>query len=219
MTTILIIKNDIEKLALPNATIKADGTIWSAGGVPLVNADLLDQPGGITKAAAIAASKAADYATLEGVVMHTGDNGSGKIALVGAEVAAWRDAQADKRQAEAAKAAAEINALIPGIEELRAARAGEADDYEAMSDAIERGDGYFPANRYKCRSADDLAEAYPDAARWLRAEGYSYASHIDKSSAGDAAMRAMRAGTNPTAAIAKMEADWSADAARCVANS
>ena len=218
MTTILIVKGDRDLKQL-EATIQ-DGTIWSVSGLPLINNALLNLPGGITRAAAIAASKAGDYDKLAGTIMVAGDNAGGKTALVGdAAISAWRDAQAAKHEAAAQTEAERLNQLIPGINALRTARRGEYIDHEAMSRAIDSGDCGIPAKKYTGESAESLEERYPDAARYLLADMYADASHFEKASAGSAAMKAMEAGENPKKAIAKMESDWSDAAARCVANS
>lgn len=215
---IIIVKDGEEKFYLPNAEIKSDGTIWQ-NGIPLINADLLDQPNGITKADAIIASKSGDFAALEGVIMVVGDNGNNKTALADAEIDAWKKARAQKALRAEEQAQVKLDKIIPGIKDLMEAREGEAADYEAMSAAIERGDGFCPANKYTGPSAEVLAKRYPDAARYLQAKSWSYASHFEKSAAGSAAVKAMEAGENAEETITKMESEWSTAAARCVANS
>lgn len=66
---------------------------------------------------------------------------------------------------------------------------------------------------------DAIAQQYPLAAAYAKAESYSMAHNDLKSSAGTRAMRAIEGGADPLQAIADMEVAWSADAARAVDNS
>ena len=65
---------------------------------------------------------------------------AGCVASVGAVALTQErlDALVEMHNAAEAASQAALAALIPGIDELRAARMGEADDYDAMSSAIER---------------------------------------------------------------------------------
>lgn len=90
----------------------------------------------------------------------------------------------------------------------------------AYDRASERG--YPVRQAMAMRAADEAlaqaAQQYPGAALYGRADGYSMSSNYAKAGAGRAAMAEIEAGGDPGAAIAAMEAAWSADAERMVAN-
>ena len=82
--------------------------------------------------------------------------------------------------------------------------------------------GYPVHQAAAMRAADEALDAarvqYPMAAAYAKAESYSMASNYAKAGAGRNAMAAIELGTNPVAAVAAMESEWSAAAERMVQN-
>src|SRR3990167_8859344 len=82
--------------------------------------------------------------------------------------------------------------------------------------------GYPTREAATMRDADEVLAAvgtqYPMAAAYARAESYSMADNFEKSEAGRHAMQAIESGSDPIAAIKKMEADWLTSASRMVEN-
>lgn len=119
----------------------------------------------------------------------------------------------------AAKAVADRLAAI-GWTQYQAAQRSAVNAQEAYDRASERG---YPVREAQAMdqalAALDAAKAqYPLAAAYAKAQSFSFASHHDKASAGRAAMAAIEAGADPIAAIAAMDASWSAAAAKAVQN-
>jgi len=63
-----------------------------------------------------------------------------------------------------------------------------------------------------------VAQQYPLAAAYAKAESYSMAHNDLKSSAGTRAMRAIENGADPLQAVEEMDAEWTSAASRAVAN-
>ena len=61
--------------------------------------------------------------------------------------------------------------------------------------------------------AKAIAEQYPAAVAYLKAESYEYASHYAKAGAGRRAKQAIADGADYTEALVQMEAEWSAHCA------
>lgn len=82
--------------------------------------------------------------------------------------------------------------------------------------------GYPAREAMAAQMADKALDAaraqYPMAAAYAKAESYSMASNFAKAGAGRNAMAAIELGTNPAAAVAAMESEWSAAAERMVQN-
>lgn len=126
-------------------------------------------------------------------------------------------ALADHLAVEAAKAATLASIGWP---QYQAVQSRAVNARYAYDEASEHG---YPVKAARAmQDADDALDAaraqYPLAAAYALAESYRMASHDQKASAGRRAMDAIESGSDPIATIAKMESDWSANAAQCVAN-
>lgn len=112
---------------------------------------------------------------------------------------------------KAKKEEAELEAIIPGITEMRKAH-GEwiryQQDFNAMMED-EYNDGVnpptLPTSDFKA-----LSDKYPKAALYMRAEDYSCAANYHKSSAGDKAMAVLKNGGSIEEAKAILD-NWTND--------
>lgn len=89
----------------------------------------------------------------------------------------------------------QLTTNVPGLAELRKAYANEENYREAFGRMMEdeQNDGARPPKPVMIKS-DDVAQQYPRAAMYIKAEAYSRASHYAKSSAGDKAMELIQQG-------------------------
>ena len=136
--------------------------------------------------------------------------------------------------------------LIAGKPELEAALAAHKRQKQAVADrlaaigwpqyqAVQRGvynargaydqaseRGYPVREAAAMRAADEALDAaraqYPLAAAYAKSDSYSMAHNDQKASAGRRAMTAIESGAEPVAAIATMDAEWSAAAEKAVQN-
>jgi len=121
-----------------------------------------------------------------------------------AELKARKDAEIKTRE----EAAARLATNVPGLEILADARAKWDMYYEAQRAAIERGAVKMPQRPVEDVKA--LAEQYPVAAAYLKAQAYEDATNYAKSEAGRKAKQAIADGANYSEALAQMEAEWQA---------
>ncbi len=117
-------------------------------------------------------------------------------------------AAADEAERQKAKEReAKIDA-IPGLKEIRAARA----DLHAWHDEWEAsfcdvgGLGVRPRPEY---DFEEMYKKYPRAKAYLQAEAYSCSENFSKAASGVKALNAIIDGADPATAIAAMEAEWS----------
>ena len=89
---------------------------------------------------------------------------------------------------------------VPGLDELRKAQDAAYNerarfDYE-MNRMMETGSGIYPEpiDDVIIGIAEELADYYPRAALYIEAEGYKAARNIDKSIAGEKAMKIIATG-------------------------
>jgi hypothetical protein len=99
---------------------------------------------------------------------------------------------------------------VPGLRELESAidaEIGYSEDFDKMMDD-EYNDGVNPPVKPTIKSSD-LRNQYPVAAAYIKARGYSNASHFAKASAGNTAMDRIKNGEDHTRVLADMEKEWS----------
>lgn len=124
---------------------------------------------------------------------------------------------AEHLAAEAAKVATLASIGWPQYQAIQSRAINARGAYDAASEY-----GYPAKEARAMQAADEALDAaraqYPLAAAYALAESYSMAAHDQKSSAGHTAMAAIESGVNPISAVTKMEADWTASAAKCVSN-
>lgn len=99
---------------------------------------------------------------------------------------------------------------IPGLKELEIAREEHAAYREAFAQAVDSGNGIYPA-KPKSDPAE-LSVQYPMADAMLRAESYSRAANYHKASAGRKAVERILDGEDWKKVIGDMEADWNEEA-------
>jgi len=141
----------------------------------------------------------------------------GKPQRLRARVKGKPDLAAAIEQAKAADTATEeeeaatLDANVPGLEALRAARMGE-EEYQGAFQRMMESEGNDGANppRKPATSVKALAAQYPRAALYVRAEGYERASHWAKSKAGTEAMAIIAAGGDLADAASKLD-NWLSD--------
>lgn len=128
----------------------------------------------------------------------------------GREVLTHDEYMARTREIAAANEA-KLLAAVPGLNELRAACEDVARYHEQFERMMEDegNDGARPPKPIK-GDVDALRAQYPVAAAYLKAESWSYAEHYAKSGAGKKAMERIANGEDHVAAVADMEAEWSA---------
>jgi hypothetical protein len=99
------------------------------------------------------------------------------------------------RDAKDADHEAKLAANVPGLDILRAALEDEGRYHRQFNRMMEneQNDGVNPPSPVKVRY-NDVAEQYPRAAMYLKAESYSNASHYAKSGAGSKAMELIENG-------------------------
>jgi len=136
-----------------------------------------------------------------GRVTHQGKTGRLMVCYdnkpgLAAEVATWKSAW----EQWTAYKAAEFERNVPGLEALETAQ-GAAYNEQCRYDAefarmMATGDGIGPepVDKTLAAKASELARQYPRAAMYLRAQAFTYASNIDKYSAGKEAMELIAAG-------------------------
>jgi hypothetical protein len=123
--------------------------------------------------------------------------------LVDAAIAA--EAEAERCEAE------RMTKNVPGLAELQAAIDAEQQhrrDFNRMMDD-EDNDGVHPP-KHPTASSADLAEKYPRAAAYVRAENHSFASHWAKAKAGKESMEIIASGGSIEDAEAKLD-NWLSD--------
>ena len=99
--------------------------------------------------------------------------------------AAWIEYQAE--------VAAEFNSRIPGLVELEAALAAAQEEERAYRLAMESESETFPTDARR-QAANELATQHPQAAMYIKAQAYTYASNDRKYSAGKQAMALIASG-------------------------
>lgn len=117
------------------------------------------------------------------------------------------DKEAEKKRA-AEERQSKIDA-IPGLKELRAARADAAAWRDEWTANIERGDsgvGLRPRPQYDFKA---MEAKYPRAVAYLKAEAMSYAAHYVKAGAGRDALERIINGEDGTQALADAEKEFS----------
>lgn len=134
-----------------------------------------------------------------------------------AAVAAIKTAEA-KAKADAQTA---LEIAVPGVTAYEAAMRVYTNASAAYDRASERG---YPAKEAAAaKAADDALQAvmikYPATALWRKVIAFTQASNDQKSSAGDAAKKAIMSGTPIAEAVTKMESEWLDAAQRAVDNS
>jgi hypothetical protein len=171
---------------------------------PLLNADRLAGLG-IEPAATAEIINSGKYDKVLPAILRMGDNGNGCVVV---------DAEEFDREA-----ARRLDVLVPGLAELRSALAGEAANRESFDRAMDSEDG---ASCYRAHytgpESADVADKFPSAALYLRAEDYSLAANSAKAGAGQRALARMEAGEYAEIVAREMEAEWSAAAQRLVEN-
>ena len=107
-----------------------------------------------------------------------------------------------------------------GVPEYTAAQNAYLNAQSAYAHASERGYPVREARELKIaeEKLDAARIAYPLAAAYAKAKSYAMARNGEKASAGTCAILAIEGGVHPLQAVAQMEADWSAAAARAVSN-
>lgn len=126
------------------------------------------------------------------------------------EIKAHLIAERDAKAAAAAAREAKIDA-IEGLKEIKSAiydRQRYRCEFNAMMDD-EFNDG-TRAPKLPTADVDALLAKYPRAAAYIKAESYSYAAHDVKSMSGAKALEKIINGEDYAAALADMEAEWSA---------
>lgn len=130
-------------------------------------------------------------------------------------VAAWRAEWGEYKTAKAA----ELATNVPGLEELRRATDAMYNDNARYHSQFERmmenenNDGVnppAPLDKAIHQAAYDLAAQYPRAVLYLRAEGYTVASNVNKYAAGKRAMEIIATGGSLEDAQAVLD-NWAAD--------
>lgn len=122
-----------------------------------------------------------------------------------------------EHKARAAAKEAAIETACPGIGALRAAHDATAQYHDDFEAAMEIGDGILP--RRPNVNSDELTKRYVAAATYLRLEGWSQSSHYIQASIGRKAMQRILAGEDHQIVMTDSDAEWTREAARCVANS
>ena len=102
---------------------------------------------------------------------------------------------------------AAIRKNVPGLEELRAARAHDEAQRDRFSRSVYSGSGRLQG-KPSSNTAAEVAKKYPRAAAYLHAESWSYASNDVKASLGTAAKNQIASGKSYKSAISEMERKW-----------
>lgn len=139
-----------------------------------------------------------------------GEINKGMLREEALEIKAHLIAEQEAQRAAAAAREAKI-AAIEGLKEIKTAiydRQRYRREFNAMMDD-EFNDGACPPKPPKA-NVDELMAKYPRAAAYIKAENYSYAAHDVKSKAGKIALEKIINGEDYAAALADMEAEWSA---------
>lgn len=121
------------------------------------------------------------------------------LIRVAVDLQAERDAAAEAR----------LNRNVPGLAELRAVIEAH-DRYDGQFARMmedEHNDGANPPRPVKTDGAA-VAEKYPIAAAYIKAENWACAQNHVKANAGSVALRKIGNGEDSNAAIAEMEATW-----------
>jgi len=105
-------------------------------------------------------------------------------------------------------AAARLAANVPGLDALRDARSQWSSYHDTFSRAIDRGDCRMPSKPTVDTKA--LADQYPVAVAYLKAESYWLGANYARCSAGKKAMEAIANGEDYNEALNQMEDEWSA---------
>ena len=103
--------------------------------------------------------------------------------------------------------AAAIRQNVPGLEELRNARAYDETQRDRFSRSVYSGSGRLQGNP-SSNTAAEVAQKYPRAAAYLHAESWSYASNDVKASLGRIARNQIASGRSYKSAISEMEKKW-----------
>ena len=104
---------------------------------------------------------------------------------------------------------------IEGMVIVEAARAAVVNARGAYDDARKRA---WAIKKAEAAYAEAKRQ-FPRAAAWMKADSYEMARHNEKSSAGRRAKARIENGEDAATVLADMKTEWSAAAARCVANS
>lgn len=144
----------------------------------------------------------------------------GKTVALKAKIAGKPELEAMLAAYKAKKEAIKARLAAIGWPTYQAAQSKAINARGAYDYASERG---YPvkeaaAMRVADEALDAVAQEYPLAAAYAKAESYSMAHNDLKSSAGTRAMRAIENGADPLQAVAEMDAEWTAAASRAVAN-
>ena len=114
---------------------------------------------------------------------------------------------AERAIQQRAQETAAIRKNVPGLEELRAARAHDEAQRDRFSRSVYSGSGRLQGNP-SSNTAAEVAKKYPRAAAYLHAESWSYASNDVKASLGTAAKNQIASGKSYKSAISEMERKW-----------
>lgn len=134
------------------------------------------------------------------------DNARPAIVAAKAEIVAALQAQAAAHRRAAEERAAKI-AAIPGLAEIRAARA-DLDAWQREFNASFDDVGGLGVRQKPSYDIPAMLAAYPTAAAYLEAESFAIASHDVKASAGRKALATIINGEDPAAAIEQMHSEW-----------
>lgn len=96
---------------------------------------------------------------------------------------------------------------VPGLEELREARASDAAERERFERSVYGGSGRLQGNPAS-NSAQALEQRYPRAAAYLHAESWSYSRDDVKATLGVEAKNAIASGKSYKTVIDEMEKKW-----------
>lgn len=135
------------------------------------------------------------------------------------------EAAASEIKAAAAKAKADarqaLETAVPGLPQYEDAMKKWSKAQAEYDKASEYG---YPGKAAAAASAADdeltaVMAKYPATAMWRKIEAFTQASNYSKSAAGDAAKKAVMAGTPIADAVKKMEAEWNGAAHSAAMNS
>jgi len=108
----------------------------------------------------------------------------------------------------AAERSSTLRAAVPGLDELRAALNDSERHYQESLSRFDSEYGTCHPVRPVAVDPEKLAEKYPAAAAYIKAENWASASNDVKSTAGTRAMKRIEAGENHETVIAEMETAW-----------
>lgn len=218
---VLVIRNGTIKLTLPNVEQRADGTLWH-GENAIIDGEA---DGGLARDQLTRLVKSRKYSQVPAVYFaRHGANPSGLLVLTKSEWEARPEQRAAREAAAQARAteAARLESLFPGLAQLKAALEDEERYQHEFSRMMEdeNNDGARPPRPARASSAQ-LAEQFPAAALYLRAQSLAVSSHwaSGRGPIFGRAVERMAAGEDPAAVLADAEREWSEVAQRAVENS